>query len=302
MVLSPLQPSSGSVPCPRSRRRIRVIRSRMTRTFRMPLPGRGPISRCPRCSGTPRGVPSRSARVARGTQGQVRRLQRRPADWDRPIGKQALSARLPVGPQRARLHRALDRPGPGVSARFGKRTHGARTMGAHEIRKSVIVARRPAQLVRSGHEAYRRDLRELIKKHKGQWVAYSGERRLGITHTKSQAYQLASKEGWHIANSSCSGSLRRSRTTTGKISSRFEPGPARKPCMPKILRNLPFFETPNDGGCSKDILSRSRPIRSSSGSASPRVSKPNSIRARPSFPAILDTGFSPTTSRSGRTT
>jgi hypothetical protein len=50
-------------------------------------------------------------------------------------------------------------------------------------------------LIWYGEEAYLRDLRELIKHHEGQWAVYSGDRRVGITRTKDQAYELARKEG-----------------------------------------------------------------------------------------------------------
>lgn len=50
-------------------------------------------------------------------------------------------------------------------------------------------------LLQSGCDAFRRDLPELLKKHEGEWAAYSGDRRLGITRTKSQAFQLGFKEG-----------------------------------------------------------------------------------------------------------
>lgn len=50
-------------------------------------------------------------------------------------------------------------------------------------------------LIRSGQEAYLRDLPELLAKHKGRWVAYSGDRRLGIARTQAKALQLGLKEG-----------------------------------------------------------------------------------------------------------
>jgi hypothetical protein len=46
-----------------------------------------------------------------------------------------------------------------------------------------------------GEDAYLRDLRELLKNHKGQWAVYSGDRRVGITRTDRQARELAAKEG-----------------------------------------------------------------------------------------------------------
>jgi hypothetical protein len=54
---------------------------------------------------------------------------------------------------------------------------------------------RTPPLVQSGLDAYHRDLPELLAKHKGQWAAYSGGRRLGIAPTEDEAFQLGVKEG-----------------------------------------------------------------------------------------------------------
>lgn len=50
-------------------------------------------------------------------------------------------------------------------------------------------------LIQGGLDAYHRDLPELLEKHQGRWAAYSGDRRLGITRTKDQAFQLGVREG-----------------------------------------------------------------------------------------------------------
>jgi hypothetical protein len=50
-------------------------------------------------------------------------------------------------------------------------------------------------LIERGLEAFRRDLPELLKKHQGQWVAYSGDRRLGIGRSKIERYQRCFRQG-----------------------------------------------------------------------------------------------------------
>ena len=51
------------------------------------------------------------------------------------------------------------------------------------------------QLIAEGREAFRRDLPDLLKRYPGQWVAYSGSRRLGIGRTKTRLYQECLSSG-----------------------------------------------------------------------------------------------------------
>jgi hypothetical protein len=60
---------------------------------------------------------------------------------------------------------------------------------------SVLTDWTVPPLIRSGQEAYLRDLAELLMKHEGQWVAYSGGRRIGIARTRRQADELGFQEG-----------------------------------------------------------------------------------------------------------
>ena len=50
-------------------------------------------------------------------------------------------------------------------------------------------------LLQHGCDAFRRDLPQLLEEHEGKWAAYSGDRRLGIARTKSQAFQIGFREG-----------------------------------------------------------------------------------------------------------
>jgi len=44
-------------------------------------------------------------------------------------------------------------------------------------------------------QAFRRDLPTLMKEHPGKWVAYHGDRRVGIADTNLELYQLCDRQG-----------------------------------------------------------------------------------------------------------
>ena len=44
-------------------------------------------------------------------------------------------------------------------------------------------------LIQQAHEAFRRDLRQLLEEQPGQWVAYHGAERIGVAPTKTELYQ-----------------------------------------------------------------------------------------------------------------
>jgi Family of unknown function (DUF5678) len=50
-------------------------------------------------------------------------------------------------------------------------------------------------LIQRGQEAFRRDLPELLEKHAGKWVAYSGDRRIGVGRSQSKLYQQCLRQG-----------------------------------------------------------------------------------------------------------
>jgi hypothetical protein len=47
----------------------------------------------------------------------------------------------------------------------------------------------------AAYEAFRRDLPQLLQTHPGKWVAYSGDRRLGFSNTKSELYLTCLAQG-----------------------------------------------------------------------------------------------------------
>jgi hypothetical protein len=57
------------------------------------------------------------------------------------------------------------------------------------------VERRVPPLIQRGQEAFRRNLPQLLKKHRGDWVAYSGDRQLGVGRSKRELYQRCLHQG-----------------------------------------------------------------------------------------------------------
>ena len=50
-------------------------------------------------------------------------------------------------------------------------------------------------LFRRGEWAFRRDLPELLKKHKGKYVAYNGDRRIAIDRSERKLIDLCTRQG-----------------------------------------------------------------------------------------------------------
>jgi hypothetical protein len=50
-------------------------------------------------------------------------------------------------------------------------------------------------LIARALEAFRRDLPGLMERHRGQWVAYHGDRQLGIARENAKLYKLVNRLG-----------------------------------------------------------------------------------------------------------
>ncbi|MBI3466586.1 MAG: hypothetical protein HY000_26530 [Planctomycetes bacterium] len=50
-------------------------------------------------------------------------------------------------------------------------------------------------MIQRSQEAFRRDLPELLKKRRGQWVAYHGDERIGFGRTETLLYQECFRRG-----------------------------------------------------------------------------------------------------------
>jgi hypothetical protein len=87
------------------------------------------------------------------------------------------------------------------SARFAPSRPGPISQKAQVKASSAL--RRPAPVVVQGistiieasRRAFRRDLPNLLKKHYFKWVAYSGDRRIGIGTSKTELCQECLRQG-----------------------------------------------------------------------------------------------------------
>jgi len=80
-------------------------------------------------------------------------------------------------------------------------TMSSRPGSEPELDRSVFVAEGPRSpderdssavvppLIQQAHEAFRRDLHQLLEEHEGQWVAYQGAERIGVAATKTELHQ-----------------------------------------------------------------------------------------------------------------
>src|SRR5438046_500005 len=50
-------------------------------------------------------------------------------------------------------------------------------------------------LIARGREAFRRDFPQLLKKHRGKWVAYSGDQQMGIARSDLDLYEQCFRSG-----------------------------------------------------------------------------------------------------------
>jgi len=53
----------------------------------------------------------------------------------------------------------------------------------------------PLPMIRESIDAFRRDLPGLLKTHRGKWVAYHGDERLGFAKTQTELYQQGFRRG-----------------------------------------------------------------------------------------------------------
>jgi hypothetical protein len=60
---------------------------------------------------------------------------------------------------------------------------------------SSWVEREVPPLIQRGQEAFHRDLPQLLKMHRGDWVAYSGDRQLGVGRSKRELYNRCLRQG-----------------------------------------------------------------------------------------------------------
>ena len=65
------------------------------------------------------------------------------------------------------------------------------------------MTRKQKSILQTAAEQYRRDLPELLRKHRGKWVAYHGEKRLGIYEDDEQVAQSTEESGLNVNDIYC---------------------------------------------------------------------------------------------------
>jgi len=60
----------------------------------------------------------------------------------------------------------------------------------------ALLRSQPLPIIQSAVGAFRRDLAQMLTRHRGQWVAYRGEDRIGFGSTQRELYELCRQRGW----------------------------------------------------------------------------------------------------------
>jgi hypothetical protein len=68
-------------------------------------------------------------------------------------------------------------------------------LGSEDDTAPSWVDRAVPPLIQRGQEVFHRDLPQLLEKHGGKWVAYSGDRQLGVGRSKRELYQRCLRQG-----------------------------------------------------------------------------------------------------------
>ncbi len=58
-----------------------------------------------------------------------------------------------------------------------------------------LLHREPLPMIQKSIDAFRRDLPELLKKHRGRYVAYQGDERIGIGPSQIDLYETCFRRG-----------------------------------------------------------------------------------------------------------
>jgi hypothetical protein len=77
-----------------------------------------------------------------------------------------------------------------------------KTQSWHELtdeerstRVQQLIDSEPVPMIQRSIDAFRRDLPEMLKTHRGTWVAYHGDERLGFAQTQTELYQRGFRGG-----------------------------------------------------------------------------------------------------------
>lgn len=62
-------------------------------------------------------------------------------------------------------------------------------LGEHSQQAESLLHSEPMPMIVKSIAAFRRDLPELLQRHRGSWVAYHGDERIGIGKTQTRLYE-----------------------------------------------------------------------------------------------------------------
>lgn len=63
------------------------------------------------------------------------------------------------------------------------------------VKMQELMDSEPLPMIQESIHAFRRDLPELLKTHRGKWVAYHGDERFGFGKTQTELYQRGFRRG-----------------------------------------------------------------------------------------------------------
>lgn len=67
--------------------------------------------------------------------------------------------------------------------------------GEHAAQVESLLHSEPLPMIQKSIAAIRRDLPELLQKHRGYWVAYHGDERIGFGRTQTGLYEECVRRG-----------------------------------------------------------------------------------------------------------
>lgn len=76
-----------------------------------------------------------------------------------------------------------------------KTQSGELTDAERAARVRALLESDPPAIVQRSIEAFRRDLPELLNSHRGRWVAYRGDERIGIGKSQTDLYEVCRRLG-----------------------------------------------------------------------------------------------------------
>lgn len=69
------------------------------------------------------------------------------------------------------------------------------TDGERAAKIRILLESEPLPMIQKSIDAFRRDLPEMLKTHRGKWVAYSGDERIGFGKTQTELYRECFRRG-----------------------------------------------------------------------------------------------------------